>query len=237
MSTPRLQAAEAAGDERVLLVDADHSSGCPGHRRPDEPGARTGKLTLYDLAEQGRTSTVDVRKATGDTEPDRRTGVAFDPTKPDTLRVVDGLAVWVVHHRRGQGHQGGRAARAGAGWIFAGGFNKNDGQPFIEEHRLVQDDPAGNGETSTRAVERTAGKVVPSDSGGFAGLPEAHCGLGTAFALVDGPTWAFCAKRGRIQARVLEPGASRWEDVGTPTGDVVAPNAEPTLVPPGALSR
>jgi hypothetical protein len=81
-------------------------------------------------------------------------------------------------------------------------------------------------------VVRTTGKVVPSDNGGFAGLPEAHCGLGTAFALADGPTWAFCAKQKRIQARVLEPGTSRWEDAGKPTGDVVAPNAEPTFVLP-----
>ena len=69
-------------------------------------------------------------------------------------------------------------------------------------------------------------------------LPMAgHPTIGTAFALVHGPTWAFCARQHRIQARVLEPGASHWEDAGKPTGDVVAPNAEPTFVLPAPLSR
>ncbi len=229
MSTPRLEVAEASGDERMLLVDADHSSALLDSR-PTKQERAAGRVTLYDLTKQGRTSTVDVRKATGDQglTPD---WVVFDPTKPDTLRVVDGLTVWVVPT------DGGKATKEGVlpsrpGWIFAGGFNKNDGLPFIEDIDSFQTIPKGNGETSTRAVVRTTGKVVPSDNGGFAGLPEAHCGLGTAFALADGPTWAFCAKQKRIQARVLEPGASQWEDAGKPTGDVVAPNAEPTFVLP-----
>ena len=229
VSTPRLEVAEASGDERVLLVDADHSSVLLDSR-PTKKDRAAGRVTLYDLTQQGRTSTVDVRKATGDRDltPD---WVVFDPTKPDTLRVVDGLTVWVVPT------DGGKATKEGVlpsrpGWIFAGGFNQNDGLPFIEDIDSFQTIPKGNGETSTRAVVRTTGEVVPSDNGGFAGLPEAHCGLGTAFALADGPTWAFCAKQKRIQARVLEPGASQWEDAGKPTGDVVAPNAEPTFVLP-----
>lgn len=229
VSTPRLGGPEASGNERTLLVDADHSSALLDSRPTKEERA-AGRVTLYDLTQPGRTSTVDVRKATGDQEltPD---WVVFDPTKPDTLRVVDGLTVWVVPT------DGGKATKEGVlpsrpGWIFAGGFNQNDGLPFIEDIDSFQTIPKGNGETSTRAVVRTTGKVVPSDNGGFAGLPEAHCGLGTAFALADGPTWAFCAKQKRIQARVLEPGTSRWEDAGKPTGDVVAPNAEPTFVLP-----
>ena len=234
VSTPRLQAAEASGDERMLLVDADHSSVLLDSR-PTQQERAAGRVTLYDLTKQGRTSTVDVRKATGDRNltPD---WVVFDPTKPDTLRVVDGLTVWVVPT------DGGRATKEGVlpsrpGWIFAGGFNKNDGLPFIEDIDWFKTIPRGNGETSSKAVVRTTGTVVPSDNGGFAGLPEAHCGLGTAFALAHGPTWAFCARRHRIQARVLEPGASHWEDAGKPTGDVVAPNAEPTFVLPAPLSR
>jgi hypothetical protein len=234
VSTPRLQAAEASGDERMLLVDADHSSVLLDSR-PTKQERAAGRVTLYDLTKQGRTSTVDVRKATGDRNltPD---WVVFDPTKPDTLRVVDGLTVWVVPT------DGGRATKEGVlpsrpGWIFAGGFNKNDGLPVIEDTDSFQTIPRGNGETSSKAVVRTTGTVVPSDNGGFKGLPEAHCGLGTAFALAHGPTWAFCARQHRIQARVLEPGASHWEDAGKPTGDVVAPNAEPTFVLPAPLSR
>jgi len=234
VSTPRLQAAEASGDERMLLVDADHSSVLLDSR-PTKQERAAGRVTLYDLTKQGRTSTVDVRKATGDRNltPD---WVVFDPTKPDTLRVVDGLTVWVVPT------DGARATKEGVlpsrpGWIFAGGFNKNDGLPFIEDTDSFKTIPRGNGETSAKPVVRTTGTVVPSDNGGFAGLPEAHCGLGTAFALAHGPTWAFCARQHRIQARVLEPGASHWEDAGKPTGDVVAPNAEPTFVLPAPLSR
>ncbi|HEU5240555.1 MAG TPA: hypothetical protein VFU25_00945 [Ornithinibacter sp.] len=229
VSTPRLQAAEASGDERLLLVDADHSSALLDSR-PTKQERAAGHVTLYELTKQGRTSTVDVRKATGDRNltPD---WVVFDPTKPDTLRVVDGLTVWVVPT------DGSRATKEGVlpsrpGWIFAGGFNKNDGLPFIEDTDSFQTIPKGNGETSTRAVVRTTGTVVPSDNGGFPGLPEAHCGLGTAFALAHGPTWAFCVRQSRIRARVLEPGASQWEDAGKPTGDVVASNAEPTFVLP-----
>ncbi len=234
VSTPRLQAAEASGDERMLLVNADHSSVLLDSR-PTKQERAAGRVTLYDLTKQGRTSTVDVRKATGDRNltPD---WVVFDPTKPDTLRIVDGLTVWVVTT------DGDRATKEGVlpsrpGWIFAGGFNKNDGLPFIEDTDSFRTIPRGNGETSSKAVVRTTGTVVPSDNGGFAGLPEAHCGLGTAFALAHGPTWAFCARQHRIQARVLEPGASHWEDAGKPTGDVVAPNAEPTFVLPAPLSR
>ena len=229
VSTPRLQVAEASGDERMLLVDADHSSALLDSRPTKEERA-AGRVTLYDLTKQDRTSRVDVRKATGDQglTPD---WVVFDPTKPGTLRVVDGLTVWVVPT------DGGKATKEGVlpsrpGWIFAGGFNKNDGLPFIEDIDSFETIPRGNGDPTTHAVVRTTGKVVPSDNGGFPGLPEAHCGLGTAFTLADGPTWAFCARRARIQARVLEPGASRWEDAGKPTGDVVAPNAEPTFVLP-----
>ena len=191
VSTPRLQVAEASGDERMLLVDADHSSVLLDSR-PTKQERAAGRVTLYDLTKQGRTSTVDVRKATGDRNltPD---WVVFDPTKPDTLRVVDGLTVWVVPT------DGGRATKEGVlpsrpGWIFAGGFNKNDGLPFIEDTDSFKTIPRGNGETSSKAVVRTTGTVVPSDNGGFAGLPEAHCGLGTAFALAHGPTWAFCAR-------------------------------------------
>jgi len=230
VTTPRLEVAEASGDERMLLVDADHSSVLLDSR-PTPRDRAAGRVTLYDLTKQGRTTTVDVRKATGDRglTPD---WVAFDPTRPNTLRVVDGLTVWVVPT------DGGAATKEGVlpsrpGWIFAGGFGKNDGLPFIEDTDSFRTLPRGNGETSTRAVVRRTGTVVPSDNGRFPGLPEAHCGLGAAFTMAGGPTWAFCARHGRIQARVLAPGASHWEDAGKPTDDVVAPNAEPTFVLPG----
>ena len=160
----------------------------------------------------------------------------FDPTKPDTLRVVDGLTVWVVPT------DGGRATKEGVlpsrpGWIFAGGFNKNDGLPFIEDIDSFKTIPRGNGETSTKAVVRTTGKVVPSDNGGFAGLPEAHCGLGTAFALADGPTWAFCAKRkpdpgARARAGRLAVGGRRQADRRRG-----GPQRGAHVRAPGALSR
>ncbi len=231
VTTPRLKVAEASGQERVLLVDADHSSALLDSR-PTDADRAAGRVTLYDLAKQGGTSTLDVRKATGDAGL-TTDWVAFDPRTPGTLRVVSGLDVWVVPTG------GGTATKEGVlpskpGWIYAGGFNKNDGRPYIEDTDSFQTLPRGNGETNTRPVVRTAGTVVLSDNGGFAGKPEAHCGLGTAFTLSDGPTWAFCAKGKDIRTRVLERGAAAWKDVGKPAADVVAPNAEPTFVLPSA---
>ena len=227
VSTPRLPVAEASGDERVLLVDADHSTALLDSR-PTAADRAAGRVTLYDLGKQGETRTLDARKATGQRGL-TTDWVAFDPSTPGRLRVVDGLDVWVVPT------DGGRATKEGVlpsrpGWTYAGGFNKNDGRPFIEDTETFKTFPPGNGETNTRAVLRTTGTVVPSDNGGFPGTPEAHCGLGTAFALTDGPTWAFCVKGKDIRTRVLEPGGSAWKDVGKPVTDVVAANAEPTFV-------
>ena len=52
VSTPRLQAAEASGDERVLLVDADHSSALLDSR-PTKQERAAGRVTLYDLTQAG----------------------------------------------------------------------------------------------------------------------------------------------------------------------------------------
>ncbi len=229
VTTPRLEVAEASGDQRMLLVDADHSTALLDSR--PTPGDRSkGRVRLYDLSEQGETRTLDVRRATG-TRGLTTDWVAFDPRRPGTLRVVDGLDVWVVPT------DGGKATKEGVlptkpGWMYSGGFDKNDGRPYIEDTDSFRTLPPGNGETNTRPVVRTTGTVVPSDNGGFAGLPEAHCGLGTAFTLLDGPTWAFCVKGKDILTRVIERGAADWEDVGEPVADVVAPNAEPTFVLP-----
>src|SRR4029078_9445154 len=105
-------------------------------------------------------STVDVGKATGDRNltPD---WVVFDPTKPDTLRVVDGLTVWVVPT------DGARPTKEGVlpsrpGWIFAGGFNKNDGLPFIEDTDSFQTIPRGNREAGSKASGCSHGTHGPA---------------------------------------------------------------------------
>src|SRR5689334_6193214 len=94
VTTPRLKVAEASGAERLLLVDADHSTVLPDIR-PSRADRDAGRVTLYDLAQQGKTSTLDVRRATGDRSL-TTDWVAFDPTTPGRLRVVDGLTVWLV---------------------------------------------------------------------------------------------------------------------------------------------
>ena len=119
--------------------------------RPTASDRAAGRVTLYDLSEQGRTSTVDVRKATGDRSL-TTDWVAFDPQRPGTLRVVSGLTVWVVPTG------GGSATREGVlpsrpGWVYAGGFNKNDGQPYIEDTDSFRTVPKGNGDLDTRAPQ------------------------------------------------------------------------------------
>ena len=230
VSTPRLQVAEASGIDRALLVDAGHTEALLDSR-PTKADRAAGRLTLYDLGAQGKTRTLDVRRATG-AKHLTTDWASFDPNRPGTLRVVDGRTVWVIAPDGTASKESVLPSRPG--WIFGGGFNKNTGTPYIEDTGSFDTLPAGNGEMDRRALERDGGQAVLSNNGRFKGLPEATCTLGTAFTKEDGSTWAFCVVGSHVVVKRLASGAQTWKVVGRATPDVVPTGSEPSFVLPAA---
>lgn len=225
---PRVQVAEASGDERVLLVDA-HQQYALADSRPSPQDRAAGRVRVVDLG-TGRSRSVDVRRASGN--PKLSTDwVSFDASEPGLLRVVDGLTVWTVDV------DGGNAAKEGVlptrpGWIYGGGFNKNTGTPYIEDTGSFDTSPKGNGVTDQRPVRRDGGRLMQTDNGYFRGLPDPRCELTTGYRDADGVAWAFCVERRHVVVKRLPSGASAWEDYGKPTADVVPRSAEPVFVLP-----
>lgn len=228
VTMPRLQIAEASGDQKVLLVDAGQQLAL-ADSRPNRADRESGRVTVVDL-DSGKSRSVDVRRATRD--PKLTTDwVSFDAKEPGLLRVVDGLTVWTLTV------DGTDASKEGVlpsrpGWIFGGGFNKNTGLPYIEDTGSFDTLPKGNGVTDARPVRRDGGRLLLSDNGLFAGLPDPGCGLSQGYRDADGVAWALCVEGRHVQVRRLPSGASSWEDYGKPTKDVVPRSSEPILVVP-----
>jgi hypothetical protein len=225
---PRLQVAEASGDERVLLVDA-HQQYALADSRPSQADRARGRVAVVDLG-TGESRTVDVRRATGDPKLSAD-WVSFDAKEPGLLRVVDGLTVWTL------GVDGGNPVKEGVlpsrpGWIYGGGFNKNTGTPYIEDTGSFATLPKGNGVMDARPVRREGGRLMQTDNGYFRGLPDPKCELTTGYQDSTGESWAFCVEGRRVVVKRLLAGGTTWQDYGKPTGSVVPRSAEPVFVLP-----
>ena len=228
VTMPRLQVAEASGDQRVLLVDAGQQF-VLADSRPARTDRARGRVRITSLA-SGRSSVVDVRGATGSRKL-TTDWVSFDAKEPGLLRVVDGLTVWALTV------EGKQATKEGVlpsrpGWIFGGGFNKNTGTPYIEDTGSFDTFPKGNGDLDERPVRRDGGRLLFMDNALFAGLPDPGCELGEGYRDPDGVAWVFCVQGRHVEVRRLLSGATSWEDYGKPTKDVVPPNADPLFVLP-----
>jgi hypothetical protein len=225
---PALQIGEASGVQRVVLVDAANRWAL-ADSRPSRADRARGQVTLVGLP-SGRRKTVDVRRATGSAQltPD---WVAFDAERPGLLRVVDGLTVWTLTVDGTQARKEGVLPRR-PGWIFGGGFNKNTGTPYIEDTGSFDTLPKGNGDLDVRPVRRAGGRLLLTENGRYAGLPDPKCQLSTGFRYDDGEAWVFCVEGRHLQVRRLAAGDSAWEDYGRPTRDVVPSGAEPTFTLP-----
>jgi hypothetical protein len=227
---PSLSNPDTYSDAAAVLVSADHTSAVLDSRVPVALGRR-GVLRVYDTAAP-RDHLVDVRALTGrsDVVP---VAAAFDPARPRVLRVVDTRRrVWALDLAAGTGAREG-SLPSHPGWIYANGFDKNTGLPYLEARTTEATLPAGNGADDVRAVRRQGGEMIDEDVE-HSDEPALPCGFASAFRTSAGETWLFCADTPRITTYRLPAGATAWKQVGTPTAAVLPGSASelPVVLPP-----
>ncbi len=216
---PGVRAGDAYADAQALLISADHQRAILDSTIPKAQRA-SGKVPVYSIAD-GSATEIDLRALTGDSAM-VPVAWAFDPEDADLLRVVDKQRrVWAVDVAQGTAKQEGTLERK-KGWFFAGGFDKNSGQPYIESVETGETLPAGNGDDDTRPVERQGGSIVIYDGDDLGDLPKPPCDFAGGFAFDGGSTYLFCADEPSITAYVATDGSAEWTPVGT---------ASPAIVP------
>ncbi|MFL6060590.1 MAG: hypothetical protein ACJ72E_05105 [Marmoricola sp.] len=227
---PALTDPDTFTDSSAVLVSGDHAVALIDSRVP-RADARRGVLRTYSTTKP-TSRVVDVRKLTGAAHlvP---VGAAFDPGAGQVLRVVDDQRrVWKLDLVAGTGTREGDLPRH-KGWIFANGFDKNTGLPYIEASDSEDTLPAGNGADDVRAVQRQGGTII--DEGvENPDEPALPCGFATAFQAADKVTWLFCADTARIVTYKLADGGGAWTRVGTASAPVVPGSAGelPVVLPP-----
>jgi hypothetical protein len=217
-SLPPVTASDARQDEQVLLVSADHLWAIQDSAVP-KPDRASGKVVLYSVTSE-ETQTVDLPALTGQSGV-RPLAAAFDPTAAGVLRVVDtDQVVWkvdvVAHSATKEGQLPTRS-----GWIFGNGFDKTTGEPYIESIDSDETDPAGNGDSDTRPIQRQGGTLIRYDGEALEGLPTPPCGFAGGFRVDDGSAWLFCADTPSIAAYRVDKGGATWEPYGTPSPKIV----------------
>jgi hypothetical protein len=215
---PAVTATDVYVDQQALLVSADHrrvllDTGIP------TGDSRSGKLVVYSVSSTA-TETVDIRALTGAPKL-RAMAWAFDPDEANVLRVVDyDRFVWKVDLAAGSATKESELPTR-SGWIFGNGFDKNTGEPYIEDIDSDETLPPGNGDTDVRPVERQGGTLIPYDGTDLADLPKPPCGFAGGFQLADGTTWLFCADTPSISAYRLRKGGNTWIQFGKASPEIV----------------
>lgn len=215
---PRVTASDAGPDDQVLLTSADHTRaildiGIPAAQRA------SGKLPVHGLDDDS-VATLDIRAVTG-VPTLRPIAWAFDPVAAEVLRVVaSDRTVWKVDLATMTATQESRLPRR-EGWIFGNGFDKATGMPYIESIDSDETEPAGNGDSDVRPVERQGGTLIRYDGADLPGLPKPPCGFAGGFQFDDGAAWLFCADTPSISAYRVQEGDETWESFGVPSPDVV----------------
>lgn len=215
---PKVTASDAGPDDQVLLTSADHTRAILDTGIPTAQRA-SGELPVYAL-DDGSVATLDIRGITG-VPTLRPIAWAFDPAAADVLRVVGAdRTVWKVDLAATTATREGQLPRR-EGWIFANGFDKTTGTPYIESIDSDETEPAGNGDSDLRPVERQGGTLIRYDGADLPGLPKPPCGFAGGFQFDDGAAWLFCADTPNISAYRVEEGGETWEPFGVPSPDVV----------------
>ncbi len=221
-SLPPVTATDASQDEQLLLVSADHAWALPDTGVP-KGQARTGKLVVYSVSSDA-TQVVNIRSVTG-RQHLRALGWAFDPTDADVLRVVDSdLAVWKVDLAAKSATRETTLPNR-SGWIFANGFDKATGKPYLERIDSEATDPAGNGDSDVRPAQRQGGTLIRYYGDPLDGLPKPPCGFAGGFQFDGGLAWMFCADTPSITAYQAHPNGTTWHAFGRPSPRVVPPAA------------
>jgi hypothetical protein len=217
---PGVSTPDADTPDAALLVSADRRWAIPdtGTSRSE---TASGRLTVYSTTSKA-TKVVDLR-ALADDSSLKPVGWAFDPQQAGTLRVVDTRnRVWAVDLGADKATAAGTLTKGP--WVFADGFNRNSGLPYVESITSDETRPAGNGKADTTPIGRAGGTVLGSGSTGLAALPASPCRLGAAFTAADGTSWEFCADSATLRAYVLAKGGKNWSSFGKPS-TAVAPEA------------
>jgi hypothetical protein len=229
---PGVGAGSATSEQASLLVSADRRWAIPDTGIPGAQG-KSGQLKVYSPTD-GTTKVVDIHQLTGD-DGVEAVGWAFDPKRPDTLRIVDTKnRIWAVSVAGGKATREGTLPRGGP-WVFTNGFNPNTGEPWLESIESDATRPAGNGVADTSPVSRSGGTVLPSDSAGLKKLPQSPCRLAGGFTAENGVTWVFCADKAALTTYYLPKDGQKWVAYGKPS-TAVAPVASgvPVVLPPAA---
>ena len=229
---PGVEAASTTPGQAALLVSSDRRWAIPDTVIPPAQG-KSGQLTVYSPVD-GTTRVIDIHQRTGDDSVEA-VGWAFDPKRPDTLRVVDSKnRIWAVSVSGDKATQEGTLPKGGP-WMFSSGFNPNTGEPWLESIDSDATKPAGNGAADTSPVTRSGGTVLASESDGLAKLPQSPCRLAGAFTDENGVTWAFCADKPTLTTYYLPENGKKWVAYGKPS-TAVAPIASgvPLVLPPAA---
>lgn len=229
---PGVTGASADPQAAALLVSSDRRWAIPdtGISHKD---ASSGKLTVYSLTGSA-SKVIDLRARSGqhDLKP---IGWAFDPQRPDTLRVVDTAnRVWAVSVAGGKATQEGSLAKGP--WVFTNGFNRNTGVPYMESIDSDKTNPAGNGTADKSPVTRDGGAVLAANTAAYTQLPKSPCRLGAGFTDANGVTWTFCADKASLTTYYLPKNGTAWKSFGKPSTPV-APEASAfslVLPPPTA---
>lgn len=227
---PGVKAASASADQGVLLVSTDRAWAIPDTAVPRAEG-RSGKLTVYSLGSGSpRTRILDIAARTGRSDVEA-IGWAFDPQRPDTLRVVDTRnRVWAVAVPGGRASQ--ETPLPKGAWVFLNGFNHTTGLPYVESIDSDRTRPPGNGPADTSPITRSGGTVLPSGAPALQRLPENPCRQSAGFTEASGTTWVFCADEPTVKTYYLPKGAREWTAYGKPSTAIAPVAAGVRLVLP-----
>lgn len=225
---PSVRTPSVAPEEQSLLVSTDRRWAIPDTLIP-RAQEKSGQLEVFSL-DGSSNVTIDINRRAGTAV--GAIGWAFDPTKPDTLRVVDTKnRVWATSL------DGSKATRAGSiahgQWVFTNGFNRNTGEPYVTSVTSEKSNPAGNGAEDTSPIMRAGGTLLPSGSKALEALPASPCRLGAGWVGADGTTWEFCADKPTVSAYYLAKDGQQWTAFGKPSAAVAPVSAGfPVVLPP-----
>jgi hypothetical protein len=227
---PGVEAGSASPEQAALLVSTNRQWAIPD-TEISHTEENSGQLHVYSLA-TGKAKVIDIRRISGDSGL-KAIGWAFDPQRPQTLRVVDTKNhIWALDVAGGKATQEGSLPRGP--WVFTNGFNRNSGAPYVESIDSDATKPAGNGDSDTSAVTRSGGTVLPAGAKGLTALPANPCRLGAGFTDAHGVTWVFCADKPTVSTYYLAKDGTTWKAYGKPSSAVAPVAAGFTLVLPPA---
>lgn len=229
VALPAVTAASSDPAMTPLLVSGDRHWAIPDLEIPRSQEA-SGGLKVYSLTD-GRPRALDVHALAG--EKVRPIAWAFDPRRPATLHLVDaGYRVWSLDLGDERADQYDQLKAAGT--VFTNTFDPNTAEPYVESIDGTKTYPANMQSRLKAPIKRAGGTLLPTDSPQLRDLPKNPCELASGFRSSSGQSWLICANDTRLQAYVLDKGASSWHAYGKESHEVALEVASMAVVLPPA---